>query len=56
MTTTADPNRKGMRPGDFRYCDRLHSAETKAAAAAFVAAGDAWRAAYRLRNAMEVAK
>jgi len=47
---TADPNRRGMRPGDFRYRRDLHSRATRDAAVAFAAASEAWRKAYRARN------
>ena len=43
----ADPNRRGMRGGDFRYRDSLHSPETKAAGEAFVEAGNRAKTAFR---------
>jgi hypothetical protein len=39
---TADPNRKGMRPGDFRYRKDLRSPATQTAAEAFHLAGEAY--------------
>lgn len=48
---TADPNRRGMRPGDFRYQSRLHSALTRVTGEQLTAAMDAWREAFRATNA-----
>lgn len=47
---TSDPNRKGMRPGDFRYLHKSHSLATVAAGDAYRIAGDNWRAAYQAYN------
>lgn len=39
-----------IRPGDFRYMRDRHNGTVLRAADAFVAAGDAWRKAFRARN------
>jgi hypothetical protein len=46
----SDPNRLGMRPGDFRYRSDLHSAGTRVAGEAMQAAVEIWRTAFRARN------
>ena len=43
----ADPNRNGMRGGDFRYRGDMHSAETQLAGDKFSAAMAAWNRKYQ---------
>lgn len=40
----------GVRPGDFRYMRDRHNGTVLRLADEFVAAGDAWRIAFRARN------